>query len=243
MLTSAQLRAFAADGYLVVRGAVSVQLQATAITRITQLQAAPAGRDFQFPLAAFEPELGALLTPALAAAAQLTCPLRLTAGDRLQIAVTVPPVTEEPQAGHLDGFSVTEESGRPGTFTLLAGVVLSDQSEPERGNLIVWPGSHRRSAAMFARQGIASMLASGGHPDYAHDNPTPVLAQAGDVILCHYLLSHNTGPHLGSIARRTVYFRLQAAGHTDRWAAAIADASLEFAHPVGVDGSIEGAHR
>lgn len=165
ILTSVQLRAFAADGYLVVRGAVSAQRQAKAVT---QSQSASAGRDFQFPLAAAEPELAELLTPALS---------------------------------------------------------LAEQSPAQRCNV--------------AQQGVAPMLASGGHPAYAHDNPTPVLAQAGDTILSHYLLSHNAGPHFGSTARPSVCFRLQTAGHIGRWAAAIADECLEFSPAAGVTGRRE----
>ena len=56
-----------------------------------------------------------------------------------QIAITNPPLIHRPGGPHLDGLSPKESDGRPGTFTLLVGVILSDQSQPDRGNLYVWP--------------------------------------------------------------------------------------------------------
>lgn len=35
----------------------------------------------------------------------------------------------------------------PSTFTLLAGVWLTDQARPHHGNLWIWPGTHLRYGA------------------------------------------------------------------------------------------------
>lgn len=92
-----------------------------------------------------EPELIALLTdtPALALAEVLTSPRRIVPTRYPQVALTFTPYRHGPARGHLDGLPPTEPDGRPGTLTMLAGVILSDQTKPMMGNLIVWPGTHR----------------------------------------------------------------------------------------------------
>ena len=60
-----------------------------------------------------------------------------------QIALTLPPHVHRPGGPHIDGLTPTEPDGRPGTFTVLAGVLLTDQRDQDRGNLWVWPGTHR----------------------------------------------------------------------------------------------------
>lgn len=52
------------------------------------------------------------------------------------------------------------------------------------------------------------------------------------MLLAHYLLGHNIGGHFGpagSDARRTIYYRLHATGHRDRWRDAVTAPLLEFA--------------
>jgi hypothetical protein len=147
---------------------------------------------------------------------------------QVQVALTSPPHSHQPAGGHLDGFSVTEPDGRPGTFTLLAGVVLSDQTRPGMGNLVVWPGSHRGCATLIREHGVAALLANGGHPAIPHTNPTPVCAAPGDMVFTSYLLSHNTGPNTCDVVRKTVYFRLKVDGHDTGWHTAVTDELHEF---------------
>jgi hypothetical protein len=227
---------FARDGYLVAAGVVSQPLREQALARIDQLLAAdpvPAGytgHHFVFQPTADEPALTALLrdSGALDLAQTLTAPRPIAVPPQVQVAWTFPPHPHQPTAGHLDGFSVTEPDGRPGTFTLLAGVVLSEQTHPGMGNLIVWPGSHRACATLIREHGVAGLLANGGHPTVAHNNPTPVCAASGDVVFCSYLLSHNTGPNTSDLVRTAVYFRLKVEGYDSHWQAATRDELYEF---------------
>src|SRR5262249_58635117 len=118
-----------------------------------------------------------------------------------------------PARGHTDGLPPAEPDGRPGTFTMLAGVILSDQTEPMMGNLIVWPGTHRAVAAHLHEQGPDALLESGGLPPIEHGEPISVLGDVGDVIYAHYLLSHNSGGDTCGVGRRTRYLRLKGRRH------------------------------
>src|SRR5215831_9020887 len=151
VLTTDQLASFARDGYLVVPGAVDADRCARAVARIDEmLRDRPplpghTGHHFYFETAAAEPLLMATLldSPAWPLAAHLVAPLYLEARPQVQAALTFPPYPHKPGGGHIDGLTPPEPDGRPGTFTLLAGVVLSDQTRDDMGNLWVWPGAHR----------------------------------------------------------------------------------------------------
>jgi hypothetical protein len=156
--------------------------------------------------------------------------------DFAQLAVTCPPFPHRPGLPHTDGLTPCEPDGRPGTFSLLAGLWLTGQDEPDRGNLWVWPGTHLRFGAWLAEQG-ADALASvpqryvNPYPPIELGDPVQVTGPAGSVLFAHYLLAHNIGNHdgpAGSEPRKTVYYRLHAAGHRDRWRQAVTDPLLEF---------------
>jgi ectoine hydroxylase-related dioxygenase (phytanoyl-CoA dioxygenase family) len=111
---------------------------------------------------------------------------------------------------------------------MLVGVVLSDQSREQMGNLFVWPGTHRACAELIRREGPQALTAHGAYPDIPHDNPTSVLAAPGDVIFSSYLLSHNIGGNTAPIIRKTVYFRLKVDGHDAIWRDYVQDELYEF---------------
>jgi hypothetical protein len=48
-------------------------------------------------------------------------------------------------------------------------------------------------------------------------------------VLAHHLLGQNKGGNLGPGVRRTVYFRLRADGHADRWRETFLDPLAEYA--------------
>jgi phytanoyl-CoA dioxygenase PhyH len=151
-----------------------------------------------------------------------------------QVAVTIAPWAHRPGGPHVDGLSPPEADGRPGTFSLLAGVWLTDHSEPDRGNLWVWPGSHLRFGAYLAERGADALtrLAPASYPPVALSSPVQVTGPAGSVLFAHYLLGHNIGGHAGPAGeRQVVYYRLQAHGHRDRWRAAVTDPLSEFRLP------------
>lgn len=140
---------------------------------------------------------------------------RVTTG---QIALSFPSdEAPKPPYPHLDGM-YTPDNGVPAgsvlSFTMLAGIVLSDVTTPEAGNLVVWPGSHRVLEDYFRAKGPKSLLA--GMPDVDLGRPEAVLARAGDVVLSHYQLAHTGGPNTSPHIRYAVYFRLKRKGH-DRW--------------------------
>ena len=138
-----------------------------------------------------------------------------------------------PGGPHVDGISPPLPDGTPGTFSLLAGAWLTDHSEPDHGNLWVWPGTHLRFGAYLAEHGAdaLSRLHPEAYPPIELGEPQQVTGPAGSVLFAHYLLGHNIGGHDGPAsapARQVVYYRLQAAGHRDRWRAAVTDPLSEF---------------
>jgi ectoine hydroxylase-related dioxygenase (phytanoyl-CoA dioxygenase family) len=142
--------------------------------------------------------------------------------------LNVPPFDHLPGGPHVDGLAPPEDDGRPGTFTLLAGVFLTDQTTEQMGNLWVWPGSHRAAARYFREHGADALIESVPYPPVELSAPRQVTGRAGDLLLAHYLLGHNTGGNTSGVTREVVYFRLRREGHKGRWRESVRDASLEF---------------
>ena len=110
---------------------------------------------------------------------------------------------------HTDGL----RQGKKHSFSLLVGVCLEDCLVENRGNLCVWPGSHR-----WCHQHMR-------HPDgkikrkYGwsnSDGPLPPLGspvqlcmRKGDVVFAHSELAHCGGPLLGPSLRYMVYYRVR----------------------------------
>ncbi|MGW2998736.1 phytanoyl-CoA dioxygenase family protein [Streptomyces sp. NPDC001155] len=156
--------------------------------------------------------------------------------DFAQVATTIPPWPHPPGGPHVDGLTPGEADGRPGTFSLLAGVWLTDHDRRHRGNLWVWPGTHLRFGAYLAERGADALgrveeMDPGPYPKIELGEPTQAVGSAGSVLFAHYLLAHNIGDHDGTAdeeRRETVYYRLQAGGHRDRWREAVTDPLAEF---------------
>jgi ectoine hydroxylase-related dioxygenase (phytanoyl-CoA dioxygenase family) len=234
---------FARDGFVVVRGAVAEGLLSAADEEIDGLvgQTPPdqgdggPGANLWFPPRERLPACEAALrqSAALSAAEELVAPLRLEhAFDHIQVATTVPPWSHIPGGPHIDGHAKGQDP--PGSFTLLAGILLTDQQAGSSGNLWVWPGSHQVHAQLFRERGTRALLPSGGHATLL--DPPAVLGprveltgQRGDLVLAHYLLGHNGGGNTGPRPRRTIYHRLAAAGHRQRWEQTFLDPWTEYA--------------
>jgi len=239
MLTDEQRWRFARDGYVVVPGAVDERWLRAADAEVDALVAAapaPAGTvgpHFHFLPPERLPAADAALrsSGALALAEELTAPHRLDhALDHIQVALTIPPHDHRPGAPHIDGH-------RPGepvaSFTLLAAVFLGDESAPDRGNLWVWPGSHRGHQQLFRERGVDALVPVSGHailldPPVWLGPGEPLLAQRGDLLLAHYLLGHNSGGNTSPHTRRILYYRLAAEGHATRWADTFLDPFTEY---------------
>ncbi|WP_285740518.1 phytanoyl-CoA dioxygenase family protein [Kitasatospora phosalacinea] len=237
------ISAFRRDGYCVLPGvltATEVQRWRSLLAR--HIDAAPPAPDrtgpyFLWPALAEDAELRMLyadsgITDALRPFVRAD--LDLPAPEVAQFAFTLPPHPHHPGAPHIDGLTPTEDDGRPGTFTALAGILLTDQQERDRGNLWVWPGTHLSTGAWLSEHGADALRDAVPYPPIELPKPVQVAGPAGSLVLVHYLLAHNIGGHFGTTAderRETVYFRLRADGHRARWREVVTDPLLEFITP------------
>jgi hypothetical protein len=235
VLNRGQVEEFGERGFLLIPQAVPPGLVADASRVIDELiKREPPGADVRgpfnfFPEAVRVPELAALLTgsPAFGLAESLTGPGTLEAPGQVQVALNIPPFPHRPGMHHIDGFP-PEPDGRPGTFTMLAGVLMSDQRDQDAGNLWVWPGTHLTHAAYFREHGADAFFAAGGYPPIRLPEPEQVTGRAGDLLLAHYLLGHNIGGNTSPAVRRAVYFRVKRAGHDPRWREFLAEPWLDY---------------
>ncbi len=235
-------RTFARDGYLVVPAVVPEELLAAADDEVDDLivEAEPLEGDggpgvtAWFPPVARLPRCDAVLreSPALAVAQELVAPQALDhAFDHIQVSTTRPPWSHVPGGPHVDGHAPGQDP--PASFTLLAGVLLTDQVADGTGNLWVWPGSHLDHSRLFHERGTRALQPSGGHSTLLHPPlplgpPRPVRGRRGDLVLAHFLLGHNKGGNTSEHVRRTIYYRLAVPGHADRWEATFLDPWTEF---------------
>jgi hypothetical protein len=245
VLGTDELHRFARDGWLLVPGVVPEPLLAAADEEIDGLIAESPppeghrGHHHWFPPVARLPRCDALLrdSPALAIAEELVAPLHLDHRfDHVQVATTIPVHPHRPGGPHIDGHGPGQEP--PQSFTLLAGVLVTDQTLDQSGNLWVWPGSHLDHSHLFHDRGARVLQATGGHatmldPPFAFGDPVEVHGRRGDLLLAHFLLGHNQGGNVQDWWRRTVYFRLAVAGHADRWESTFLDPWTEY-EPVRV---------
>jgi hypothetical protein len=236
LISEDQLCAFAERGYIVIPNAVSRSLVNGAMQRIDRMveQAPPPSghRGFHFyweQCTSDTDPLIALLQKSSAweVAKSLVAPHNLEPPDQIQVSLNIPLWHHQPGGPHIDGLTPPEPSGRPGTFTVLAGIFLTDQMAKDMGNLWVWPGSHHIAAAYLRRHG-SDALFDIVHPTYPMAPPEQILGQAGDLFLGHYLLGHNMGGNTSALVRRVVYFRLHAEGHRTRWRECVQDPLFEF---------------
>jgi hypothetical protein len=242
-LAVADLLQFARDGYLVVPDVVPEPLLAAADAEVDGLldEAPPAegtggpGANLWFPARARLPACDRVLrgSAPLAIAEELVAPFRLDhAFDHIQVATTVPPYHHVPGGPHIDGHRPGPDA--PASFTLLAGVFLTDELASQAGNLWVWPGSHLDHQRLFLDRGPDALKATGGHATLLHPPlslgaPVEVKGRRGDLLLAHFLLGHNKGGNTGPQVRRTIYYRLAVPGHAERWASTFLDPWTEYA--------------
>jgi len=239
MLTEEQRRRFATDGYVLVPGVVDEPLlraadaEVDALVAATPAAAGTVGPSFHFVPPALLPAADAALrdSGALALADELVAPHHLDhALDHIQVALNIPPYPHRPGAPHIDGHRPEEEIG---SFTMLAAIFLGDETAPDRGNLWVWPGSHRGHQQLFAERGVDVLKGVSGHaimldPPVWLGPGEPLLAGRGDLLLAHFLLGHNIGGNTSTDTRRILYYRLAADGHAERWAETFLDPFTEY---------------
>jgi hypothetical protein len=241
MLDREQKQRFAEQGYVVAPQLVPAPLIEAAQREVRGRMAhAPppvghVGPHFYFLPDPLPDALRALLfnSPAIRAAESLIAPGKFEPPDHVQVSLNFPPFPHRPGGPHVDGLTPPEPSGRPGTFTLLAGIFLTDQPAENMGNLWVWPGSHRSAAAYLREHGPEALLASAPYPPVDLGEPRQVIGRAGDVLFAHYLLGHNMGGNTSGETREVIYFRLRREGHRNRWRDAVRDPLLEFEVGIG----------
>lgn len=241
-LSEDDLHQFKLDGYLIVHDVVPESLLAAADHEIDDLMAdtephegngGPGVNAWFMPRARLA-RCEALLrdSPALALANALVAPNELDfAFDHVQISTTRAPWSHIPGGPHIDGHLPGQDA--PHSFTLLVGVLLTDQTGDQAGNLWVWPGSHLAHQQLFETRGTRALLETSGHstllqPPLILGAPVAIRGHRGDVVIAHFLLGHNKGGHTGSSDRRTVYFRLAVPGHPDRWSDTFLDPWFEY---------------
>jgi Phytanoyl-CoA dioxygenase (PhyH) len=234
-----QLRTFARDGYVVLPDVVPsglIDAARRAISERVSREPPPPGHrgpHFSFVLKDASGLPAALLAPlvesdAMPLARSLIGSAQFDEPDHVQISRIIPPWPHRPGGPHIDGLTPPEPDGRPGTFTVLAGILLTDQTRENAGNLWVWPGSHLDTASYLRAHGPDSLLSCVPYPPIELGPPRQVVGRAGDLLLAHYLLGHNMGGNVSDVVREVVYFRLLRAGHRARWREAVQDPLLEF---------------
>lgn len=235
VLSDTQITEFAERGYIVIPRVVPDDVLDKAARRIDEVTAAePAPEDkrgahFHFLETKNEPALIAPLTgtPAFGLAEDLAGHGALKVPWQVQIALNIPPNPLDPGGPHIDAGN-PEPTDAPirATFTMLAGILMTDQLTENSGNLWVWPGTHLTHAAYFREHGPRMFCA---YPPIDLPEPEQITGRAGDLLLAHYLLGHNIGGNYASDAtRRALYFRVSATGHTTRREEFLQDTWLEY---------------
>jgi hypothetical protein len=235
VLTEKQIDEFAERGFILIPQVVRSGVLADAARRIDEVVAAapPApgkkGSHFYFLETKNEPDLTAPLTSTAAfnLAEELTGAGTLTPPGQVQIALNIPPYEHRPGIPHIDAPN-PEPTDEPvsSTFTLLAGILMTDQLAANSGNLWVWPGTHLAHAAYFRDHGPEQFCA---YPKIGLPEPEQITGQAGDLLLAHYLLGHNIGGNYESgQTRRALYFRISALGHASHRNEFLQDPWLEY---------------
>jgi ectoine hydroxylase-related dioxygenase (phytanoyl-CoA dioxygenase family) len=235
MLSGAQIDEFAERGYLVVPQVVTGDILNSAIQRIDEVIAAepPAedkhGAHFYFLDTKDEPALIAPLTrsAAFGLSEELAGRGTLETPGQVQISLNIPPYSHRPGAPHIDAANA-EPTGGPvrGTFTMLVGILMTDQLTENSGNLWVWPGTHLTHADYFRRYGPQMFCA---YPPIDLPEPLQITGRAGDLLLAHYLLGHNIGGNYESErTRRALYFRLSGVDHARHREDSLQDAWLDY---------------
>jgi hypothetical protein len=235
VLSDGQVNEFAERGFVLVPQVVQEDVLARAARRVDEVVAADPpdgdkrGSHFYVLPSSDEPALIAPLTssPAFGLAGELAGTGTLEVPSQVQIALNIPPYPHRPGVPHIDAAS-PEPSGGPvrGTFTLLAGILMTDQLTGNSGNLWVWPGTHLAHAAYFREHGPDLFCA---YPPIDLPEPVQVKGRAGDLLLAHYLLGHNIGGNDESAqTRRALYFRISAAGHASHRSEFLQDAWHDY---------------
>lgn len=218
-LTQQQRADFERDGFLLIRNALSPEMLERLLRVVDRLYEEGIGREglstrhhwqMRNCLVADEMFLDLLDCPTTfpLVAGLLGWDIHLLT-SHLIVRPPSPPGTGEHFKGegwHRDGgLSATEMQEPHPRLFLKVVYLLSDQSEPGRGNTQVLPGSNRLV-------GPPAQAAGAPHPYGA----TEILGQAGDAFLFEQRTWHAVGPNYSQITRKSLFF-----GYGYRWVRAM----------------------
>jgi hypothetical protein len=141
------------------------------------------------------------------------------------------PVMEAPgkMYPHIDGMynpGNRVQKGTLETFTMLAGVLLSDVPNQYWGNFTAWPGSHHFLEDYFRKHGVDAI--SNELPPLKASDAHQIIGKAGDVILCHYQLAHTVAINVSPYVRYAVFFRLKHTEHAEHRPKVLTDIWMEW---------------
>lgn len=246
-LTPEQREAFVKDGFFIVKGAVPQALATSALAEINRALLKPGAATQQedgtirhCPEVAQSDKILALLygTPLWTLVQRLMgrgCTGKL---QQAQIALRAPNPDaaaiddneqlppKHPKQWHIDGM--IERDGQFSNFSVLVGVALSDQLQPNCGNLIAFAGSHHVLQPMVRQEvetpGSYPFLGNrgddGGKPELR--NGQQILLGIGDAVVLHQKVAHRVGINCSPNIRYQTYFRLKHVDHASH----LADGSL-----------------
>jgi hypothetical protein len=244
MVTDESSAAFGERGFVVIPGAVTGECLAKgrrAVAALLEREPPPVGFTGAYYLVARfslqgHPPLDLYRRIGIGRlAGQLLRPdLAVPDPDLAQVATTVPSWRRRPGGPHVDVNA--DDKPQRQAFSLLAGVWLTDQTQPDHGNLYVWPGTHLRFGQYLAGHGADAVVRlSDACAVTDCGEPVQATGPADSVLFAHYLLGHNMGGHFfgpaGDPRRQTVYYRLLASGHRGRWRQTLTSPLLEFRQP------------
>lgn len=243
-ISDAQREHFREQGYVVLPGVLTDEQLATGRRIVARMleRKPPEGVGAHFLWPRFTDDAHPLLDLYRAAgiaelAGRLLRPeLAVQDPDFAQVATTIPPWPHRPGGPHVDGITPGLDDGTPATFTMLAGLWLTDHDELDRGNLYIWPGTHLRLGAYLAEHGADALarvdeMNPGPYPDVPLGDPIQATGPAGSILFAHYLLAHNIGGHFGTAAdvrRETLYYRLCTETHRANWREVVTNPLVEF---------------
>lgn len=154
--------------------------------------------------------------------------IKLSGGGQIALRFPVMEVPGELHP-HLDGMYRAGNNvpkGNIQSFTMLAGVYLSDVPNRFWGNFTVWPGTHRTFEKYFQEHGPETLLQ--GLPKVKMPEPLQLMGRAGDVFLCHYQLAHTVVVNVSPYIRYAVFFRLSHLYHEAHGQKVFTDIWLEW---------------
>jgi len=230
-LSESQLREFYTNGYVVVKGLIKQDILCAAIKHINQAL----GRGNILPqndTPLFEkqaPEITNLVLQSKVynSVQSLFGKRELKHPNGAQIALRFPLPGDgnnkplEPRRWHIDGM----DKEKAGNFSLLCGIALSNWPTPYMGNFTVFPQSHHVIGPSLQEMGAERFCKQQKEGDKLQfQGGVQVIAECGDVIMCHPFLAHRVGPNHSPHIRYAVFFRLHINGHDphacvkDMWA-------------------------